>query len=149
MPEGRRYNLTEAARTRAAAQRVSRPDYADAFIPDPGDGPVTMPDDLAEDLAEEYVRSATTGQDADDRVLERFDSEEMGGPFIETGPEDEFASEPDPSMPSDAEPEALPRAIHALSQPPLETSDQAEDADDDLDTTSGDEERLRGEADPR
>jgi len=41
--------------------KATRSDDADAFIPDPEDGPAIAGDDLAEALAEEFVEGATSG----------------------------------------------------------------------------------------
>jgi hypothetical protein len=97
--------------------RLRRSDDADAFIRDPGDGPALAPDDLAETLAEEYLRAATSGEDTADEVMDQVVSEEIGGPFVETTGADEFAAGTDGSNPDDAEPEALPRAVSGLARP--------------------------------
>src|SRR5688500_5679376 len=47
-----------------------RSDSADAFFPDPQEGgPSRAPDDLAETLAEDFVASATSGDNVDDEVM--------------------------------------------------------------------------------
>jgi hypothetical protein len=77
-----------------------RRDDGDAFIPDPSvhDGPTRGAD--AEFLAEEFLTSATTGeaveQDAADEVVE----EELGGPFLEEGTEEEDVADTLPEPPS-------------------------------------------------
>lgn len=95
---------------------LARQDKADAFIPDPGDGPARVPDDLAEALAEGYLASATSGEDASDEVLDQVVPEELGGPFIETTGEEEFGTDVDESNPIDAEAEPLPRAVAGLAR---------------------------------
>ena len=103
---------------RAAAQPVARghrTDTADAFMPDPEDGPARIRDDLAEVLAEDFLRSATSGEDIDNEVMEQVVPEEFGGPFIESSADEEFAEGTDESNPVDAVPEPLPRAVHGLS----------------------------------
>ena len=40
-----------------------RSDSGDAFIADPGDGPLRISDDLAATLAEDFVRSVTSGDE--------------------------------------------------------------------------------------
>jgi hypothetical protein len=98
-----------------APGRRGRSDSGDAFIPDPEDGHAHVDDDLAETLAEDFVRSATTGEDSED---EQIVPEEIGGPFVETSASEEFALGPDESNPDDAMAEPLPRAIHGLSSRP-------------------------------
>src|SRR5262245_10632916 len=60
-----------------------RTDDANAFMPDPEGGPARIADDLAENLAEEYLQAATQGYDAEED-LDQVVPEEIGGPFIET-----------------------------------------------------------------
>jgi hypothetical protein len=98
-----------------------RSDSADAFLGDPQDGAsARAPDDLAEALAEEFVNSATTGGDSGDERLEDVVPEEVGGPFVVTSAQDEFADGADESNPEDAEAEPLPRAVHGLAEAPKE-----------------------------
>jgi hypothetical protein len=103
---------------RAAAPMLGsrrRTDTADAFMPDPEDGPARIKDDLAEVLAEDFLRSATSGDNVDDEVMEQVVAEEFGGPFVESSADEEFAEGTDESNPIDAVPEPLPRAVHGLS----------------------------------
>src|SRR4051812_17702514 len=95
-----------------------RTDDADAFMPDPGDGPAHIKDDLAESLAEEYLQSATRGSEADDDALDGVVPEEIGGPFVETSAAEEFANDVDEANPLDAEAEPLPRPVAGLVQVP-------------------------------
>jgi hypothetical protein len=101
--------------------RVLRADSADAFIrhPDEGGG-MNTDDDLAQTLAEEFVRTATSGEDQTEEALDQMVPEDIGGPFVETGAEEEFADGVDESNPLDAEPEAMPRAVGNLSARPRE-----------------------------
>jgi hypothetical protein len=118
----------EAQETRETAERPDGPsrhayahartDSADAFFSDPEDGPARVSDDLAELLAEDFLRSATSGEDADEETMEQIVDEEYGGPFVETSGREEFASGTDESNPEDADPEPLPRAVHGIIQPP-------------------------------
>lgn len=103
---------------RSLSERVARSDTADAFLPDPMDGRAHTNDDLAEGLAEDFVRSATTGEDAEDETAEEVVPEEYGGPFVETTAAEEFAMGEDESNPEDALAEPLPRAIHGLTERP-------------------------------
>lgn len=48
-------------------------------------------DTLAEQLGEEFVESATSGQDEGDEKFEQVVPEENGGPFVETSANTEFA----------------------------------------------------------
>jgi hypothetical protein len=74
-------------RHRPAAERgapPSRPDDANAFLPDPaGGGPTRTSDDLAEVLAEEFVVAATSAEEKTEDVRDGFVPEEIGGPFLE------------------------------------------------------------------
>src|SRR5437763_35974 len=87
-------------RSSAGAPRPSRPftphardrsDDANAFFPDPGDGPAHAPEDLSDQLAEQFIEAATTGQDADEQQLESTSPEDIGGPFVETTAAEEIA----------------------------------------------------------
>jgi hypothetical protein len=103
-----------------------RTDDANAFMPDPEGGPATIADDLAENLAEEYLQGATQGSDAEedhDQVV----PEEIGGPFIETSAAEEFAHDTDETNPLEAEAKPLPRPVAGLiSIPGDEDSEESE-----------------------
>ncbi len=107
-------------RNRARALARPRSDDANAFMPDPEGGPAHIRDDLAENLAEEFVDAATRGDGADDEAIDGVVSEEIGGPFIVTSAADEFAHDTDAANPPDAEREPLPRPGAGLVQPPDE-----------------------------
>jgi len=62
--------------------RHGRTDDGNAFIPDPEGGPARTSDDLAESLAEEYLESATSGEDVAEELQDEIVPEELGGPFI-------------------------------------------------------------------
>jgi hypothetical protein len=98
----------------------ARTDDANAFLPDPENGRSLTDDDLAETLAEDYLRAATSGDDVDNEVLDQIVPEEIGGPFVETAASDEYAMGSDASNPDDAEVEPLPRAVHGLAETPRE-----------------------------
>lgn len=71
----------------------SEPREADrAFLDRPRSG-----DTLAEQLGEEFVESATSGQDESDEKFDQVVPEENGGPFIETSANTEFAEGTDES----------------------------------------------------
>jgi hypothetical protein len=115
-----RLGNTEVERPRrdVEIERVMRADSADAFIRNPDDGEMNVEDDLAESLAEEFVHSATSGENQAEEALDQIVPEEIGGPFVETSADEEFADDVDDSNPSDAEPEPLPRAVTGLSSRP-------------------------------
>ena len=65
-------------------------------------------DDLAEELGEEFVLSATSGDDVGE-IRDRYnEEEERGGPFIQTRASTEFAYDVDEANPVDAEKQAFP-----------------------------------------
>ena len=118
---GRADSNDETLRQDVDMDRVLRADSADAFIrhPDEGGG-MSTEDDLAETLAEEFVRTATSGEDQTEDALDQMVPEDIGGPFVETGGDEEFADGVDESNPADAEPEAMPRAVGNLAARPRE-----------------------------
>jgi hypothetical protein len=65
-------------------------------------------DDLSEEMGEAFVRTATSGEQADEDMRDEEVPEERGGPFVETTAREEFARGTDESNPRDAEPAALP-----------------------------------------
>jgi hypothetical protein len=85
-----------------------RSDAADAFFPDPGDGPATVSDELAEDLAESFLASATSAEDQREPHHEQVVEEEIGGPFVPSTAGREFADDPDESNPPGSRREAFP-----------------------------------------
>jgi hypothetical protein len=114
-PEDRRAARQANSANAVAPAGRGRTDTADAFMPDPEDGPALIRDDLAEVLAEDFLRSATSGEDVDDEVMEQVVAEEFGGPFVESSADEEFAEGTDESNPVETVPEPLPRAVHGLS----------------------------------
>jgi hypothetical protein len=95
---------------RPGPHRHVRSDDGNAFIPDPEDGPARTRDDLAENLAEDFLQGATSGgepfaEEQNDEVV----PEELGGPFVETSAREEFADGVDESNPADAERAATPQ----------------------------------------
>jgi hypothetical protein len=107
-----------APRKRPPAFARPRSDDANAFMPDPEGGPAHIGDDLAENLAEEYVDAVTGGDGGDDAAIDGLVSEEIGGPFVFTSAADEFAHDIDAANPPDAEREPLPRPGAGLVQSP-------------------------------
>jgi hypothetical protein len=66
-------------------------------------------DDLAEELGEEFVLTATTGEDEGEEVANQSVPEELGGPFVVTDAQTEFAGGTDASNPRGAKREPFPR----------------------------------------
>ena len=78
-PKSRRSN-------REIKEHVHRSDDANAFLPDPDEGTAHSDDSLAENLAEVYLQSATSGEEMAEDVMNELVPEELGGPFVEDGP---------------------------------------------------------------
>lgn len=70
--------------------KQERSDGADAFIPESAQISGAS-DDLAEFLAEQYLREAS-GDDSEEGARDDVVSEELGGPFVESGPREEYGS---------------------------------------------------------
>jgi hypothetical protein len=70
--------------------KQERSDGGDAFIPESAQISGTS-DGVAELMAEEYLRGASGDECADDTRDEEV-PEELGGPFVESRPEEEFGS---------------------------------------------------------
>jgi hypothetical protein len=100
-----------------------RTDDGNAFMPDPGDGPARIRDDLAENLAEDYVLAATQGPEVEED-LDQIVPEEFGGPFVETTAAEEFAHDTDEANPEDAAREPLPRPVAGLVMAAPEDDEQ-------------------------
>jgi hypothetical protein len=73
-------------------------------------GSAKSTDSLAEVLGEEFLESATTGEDANLEALNQNMPEDEGGPFVLTRGRDEFARGNDPSNPRGATREPFPKA---------------------------------------
>jgi hypothetical protein len=85
--------------------RSGRPDdEGQSFLSGPRSG-----DDLAEELGEEFVETATTGEYEGEASLNQVVDEETGGPFIQTSGATEFAGGTDASNPIDAKREPFPK----------------------------------------
>ncbi|MGF1465304.1 MAG: hypothetical protein ACFCGT_04150 [Sandaracinaceae bacterium] len=65
-------------------------------------------DDLAERMAEAALEQLTGGYDGDFEQNDLQVDEELGGPFVQTGPEDEMSYE-DAGWPQETEVSATPR----------------------------------------
>ena len=136
----------QAKEHRPAARRRQRSDDANAFFPDPEGGSAHAPDELAEQIAEDYVQAATTGEDQSQDLMDAPVPEEIGGPFIETSASEELAATTDSTNPPDAVREPLPRAVAGLMTDPAldeELDAMALDDDDALDAAEDEEDDRR------
>ena len=107
-------SVTDGTRARHPSHGYhQRSDDGNAFMPDPGDGPARIRDDLAENLAEDYVQAATQGMEVEEDH-DQIVPEELGGPFVETSAAEEFALDTDEANPEDASREPLPRPVAGL-----------------------------------
>ncbi len=89
-----------------------RMDDGEAFLPDPQQGGASSTrDDLAETLAEEYLASATSGEEQGQDVRDQVVAEELGGPFVPTTAAEELIDDVDDMNPIGAEAEPFPRAV--------------------------------------
>jgi len=108
-----------AARTRArtdaareeAQRHALRADDTNAFVSDPSKHESRVRDELAEELGEGFITAATSGQETGQDHLDEVLDEEVGGPFLETSGEEQFATGTDGSNPHDAERAAFPTAV--------------------------------------
>ena len=85
-----------------------RKDDANAFLPDPDGGPIEANGDAGDEMTEDFLRAATSGQDEAEDVRNQELTEELGGPFVSTSAAQEIAYDTDESNPSDSEIEGLP-----------------------------------------
>lgn len=109
-----------------------RSDDADAFIRHPDSRRhTTTHDDLAVTLGQEFVTSATTGEDVADEDLEQEVPEDVGGPFLESDASREFDPHADASNPAGATKEALPTAMGSgpPTQVDLEEAEEAQESE--------------------
>jgi hypothetical protein len=98
-------------------------------MPDPEGGPAQIADDLAENLAEEYLQAATQGNDAEED-MDQVVPEEIGGPFVETSAAEEFAHDTDEANPLEAEAEPLPRPVAGLISIPNDEREEEEEEEE-------------------
>ena len=111
-------SVTDGTRARHPSHVYhQRSDDGNAFMPDPGDGPARIRDDLAENLAEDYLQAATQGMEVEEDH-DQIVPEEFGGPFVETTAAEEFAQGIDDANPEDASREPLPRPVAGLVMAP-------------------------------
>ena len=100
---------TKAARKRRAASLESSGRGRRSCHPN--GGPARTDEDLAEELAEEFVTQATSGREQEETIQDEITPDEIGGPFVPSTAQEEFAAGTDASNPSDAEPAPLPRTL--------------------------------------
>jgi hypothetical protein len=79
-------------------------------------------EDEAQELGEEFVRSVTSGEEAESEMEEEEAVEEEGGPFVVTSAKIEFGYGTDESNPADAE-----RAPFPSVSPPVSPETDGED----------------------
>jgi hypothetical protein len=97
-----------SARSRRPDGDRGRKDGGRAFLPDSSETrSLRVKDDFAEELGEEFVATATSGEAADD-ARDAVVPEEDGGPFVTTTAESQYAEGTDASNPADAEREPFP-----------------------------------------
>jgi hypothetical protein len=98
----------------ASKSHHARSDDGGAFLPDPyaygSSGHIRTGEPVAESLAEDFVSSATSGEEAGPDRRDALSAYEMGGPFVETQAKEEFATTIDEMNPEDAIPEPFPTA---------------------------------------
>jgi hypothetical protein len=95
-------------------KQPERSDTANAFIPVPEQHGGPVDDDLAEYLGENFLTSATGGDDSGDALQDEVVVEELGGPFVETDADSEFgASRTASATDETVEVEAFPTAVRS------------------------------------
>jgi hypothetical protein len=83
-------NQANVVDKRVSKLKHERSDGGDAFIPESAQISGAV-DDLAELLGEEYLREAS-GDESDDGARDDVVPEELGGPFVESGPQEEYGA---------------------------------------------------------
>lgn len=81
-------------------------------------------DDLATELGQNFLESATSGEEAIESIRDQYVAEEDGGPFVSSTAAEEIAEDDDPSNPQDATREPFPTTNAGGAR------DEDEDADD-------------------
>ena len=112
-------NPKYAADLRAKSREGTHRDDGVAFLEKP-----KSRDPLAEALGEEFLETATSGEEATTEDLNRDVPEELGGPFIETSAREEFARGKDPSNPKSATREPFPTALSNDGELPLDEEEE-------------------------
>jgi hypothetical protein len=108
-PHARHSSRPSPPRSSAPNHSQHRSDDGCAFLPDPSEGArARAGDTLSEMLAEEFLESATAGEEMTEDERGQMDIEEVGGPFTKSTAKDEFAYGTDDSNPTGAQAEAFP-----------------------------------------
>jgi hypothetical protein len=108
-------NVTAGTTSTTRGYRRDRPDNGEAFIPDPSVvGRARAHDPLAEELAEEFLESATTANEVTADRMDEPVAEEEGGPFVVSPASNEYADDVDLANPADAEAEPLPSPMRGV-----------------------------------
>ena len=107
----------KTTKRKAASLHVgARMDDGNAFIRDPGSGPAHTRDALAENLAEQFLTSATSAEEATPDAMEREVPEDSGGPFLETTGAREFALDDEAPNIREAERVPFPSPMRAVEK---------------------------------
>lgn len=85
-----------------------RKDDGEAFLPDPDGGPIQSTGGVGDEMLEDFMRTATSGEDAAEDVRNQEFEEDHGGPFVTTSANQELAGGVDESNPADADRAARP-----------------------------------------
>ena len=113
LPQRHRKPKAPPRKAAVTPPRRERTDDGNAFFPDPGDGPAVIGDDLAQELAEEYLMAATSGEDFALDERDQNVSEEDGGPFQPSSAAAEYAYDVDGSNPTGSTREGQPAPMRA------------------------------------
>lgn len=105
--------MTSARKKTPELHTGGRMDDGNAFIRDPGSGPARTRDDLAENLAEQFLTSATSAEETAQEDLDREVPEEEGGPFVVTTGATEFARDSEAPNIKGADREPFPSPMRA------------------------------------
>ena len=73
----------ESSDVESRPHRHRRMDDGRAFMPDVEPGHARTQDSLAENLAEAFLESATSGEERGEVLMNEFVPEDIGGPFLE------------------------------------------------------------------
>ena len=105
-----------------------RSDDGNAFLPESA-AQTGTDDELAEFLAQAHQAAVIKGEDLDDDSHDVLQAEEVGGPFLETDPEQEFGTTRRDLVDGEFEPSSLPEAVGPLAIASPEEEAEAVDAE--------------------
>ena len=91
-----------------------RSDDGNAFMPDPEGGPARIADDLAENLAEDYLQAATQGMEVEEECTTRSCPRRSAGRSSRPRAAEEFAHDTTRRIPRTPSREPLPRPVAGL-----------------------------------